>query len=162
RYGFSPDVVGTDQSYLSRFPRNYAPIDYDECNNGTPTPRLQLPTGPNCFPVFPAGYDNYKDNRADELTNHPSVYNVVQPRIDLGQRRFPLSDMEALLRFGDTGSPFLTSDLMQSCPNNFGQDAAAALRRRLVTLRSFDLERPGVTPWLTQFGGGLTWNGSFS
>ena len=69
--------------------------------------------------------------------------------------------MEALLRFSDTGSPALTSELMHSCPQNLGDaaDPAAATRRRgLVTLSSFDLDRPGITPWFWADANGSGYN----
>jgi hypothetical protein len=173
RYGLSPDPAGSDQSYESRTPHNYARIDYDECDpNRNVTQSLQLPTGTNCFPTYPAGYDNYLNkvgnNIINELANHPSVFNVFQP-VPGQQNRFPVSDLEALLRAGETGSPSLTSNLMQLCPNNFSPPLGVTVptlsanpavppltadqRRRLVTVRSFDVERPGVTPWLTKFLG---------
>lgn len=176
RYGLNLQPITRDpngnpvQSALpwTSIPHNYAPVDYDECDPaGKPTPALNLQNGPNCFPKFPTGYD-LVNSKVDELQHHPALYNVSQPAAPY-QRRFPASDLEALLRFGDTNSPFLTSELFQLCPQNFGEvadpvaSAAAARRRRLVTVRSFDVESPGVTPWLTQFhSGAYTWNGSSS
>src|SRR5262249_50650770 len=67
---------------------------------------------------------------------------------------FPISNMEALLRYGDTGSPALTSDLFRLLPINLGDPSMqsdpvlAAKIRNLVTTHSFGYDRPGVTPWV--------------
>src|SRR5205823_3886303 len=68
--------------------------------------------------------------------------NVFRPAGD--DRVFMASHLEALLRCGDTGSPALTSDLFRLCPANF----SAAHARGLVTTHSFDIDRPGISPWL--------------
>ncbi len=151
RYGVKVLPGGADRSWITP-PHLYARVDYDECDSGSGqrTAPVNLQNGTNCFPKYLNGFDDYKPA---ERADHPSVYNVFQPVA--GQRRFPVSDMEALLRFGDTGSPFLTSELLRLCPGNFTGDAGADQRRRLVTLRSFDVERPGATPWVTQFHGGI-------
>ena len=59
-------------------------------------------------------------------------------------RIFDVSHLEALLRYSDTGSPALSSDLFRVCPLSF----ANAKTRRLVTTHSFDVDRPGVAPWV--------------
>jgi hypothetical protein len=131
----------------------YAPMDFDgsqELANGAPSRPLQLPgTGPSlpyqCFPTIPTGYGM---GSQQERTGHPRLYNPFRPTPP--DRTFALSDLEALLRYGDTGSPALTSELFSLCPQNFGdrsKPADAARRRGLVTLRSFDLDQPGITPW---------------
>jgi hypothetical protein len=61
-----------------------------------------------------------------------------------GDRTLPLSNLEALLRYGDKGSPALTSDLFRMMPQNLQQ----ARIRNLLTLRSFDLAVAGATPWV--------------
>jgi hypothetical protein len=131
-------------------PHTYAQIDFDGSNEGQggrPTRRLRLPgfgAPPlDCFPSFPAGYGNGSGGRrGTELWWHPRGYNFFQPAGD--DRRFALSNLEKLLRSGDTGSEALTSELSQLCPANFRNPRT----RRLVTTHSFDLDRPGVTPWL--------------
>ncbi|HLJ95594.1 MAG TPA: hypothetical protein VKU02_20625, partial [Gemmataceae bacterium] len=163
RYGLNT-IVANDNTTVFPPPHAYAPVDYDECDpTGQRTVAISLQNGTNCFPLYPpTGFDNLS---AAERTNHPSRYNVIQP-VPGQQRRFPVSDMEALLRFGDTGSPFLTSELLRLCPHNFSGDfygdPLAAQRRRLVTVRSFDVERPGVTPWLTQYHGQIQTQGNYS
>src|SRR5262249_39000036 len=59
-------------------------------------------------------------------------------------RVFGVSNLEAALRYGDTGSSALTSDLFRLCPLNF----ADARVRGLVTTHSYDLGRPGLSPWI--------------
>jgi hypothetical protein len=144
---------------LGRF---YAPADFDGSRElatgnprtvGRPTLPLDLPgsglTRPYlCFPALPtrAGYG---DGSAAERAGHPLLYNPFQP--DPHDHAFALSNMEALLRYGDTGSQALTSELFRLCPKNFMDDndpRGSARRRRLVTLASFDPDRPGVSPWL--------------
>src|SRR5579871_3295957 len=90
-----------------------------------------------CFPIYQNGYAG----DGAECVNHPLLFNVFQPVPN--DRAFALSNMEALLRYGDTGSPTLTSELFRSCPVNFGN----ARTRGLVTTHSFDYDRPGAIPW---------------
>src|SRR5262249_48516461 len=80
------------------------------------------------------------------LVHPPSLYNPLQPA---PQRSFALSNMEALLRYGDTNSPALTTELFRLCPLNFGGagDPDTARRRRLVTVQSWDVDRPGAIPF---------------
>jgi hypothetical protein len=139
----------------------YAPIDFDGSNElagGTPSEQLRLPGSlPSrpfqCFGIVPPGYGN--DSRLERV-NHPSLYNPFRPAAP--DRVFALSNLEALLRYGDTGSPALTSDLFALCPRNFGDPAdpvSAARRRGLVTLQSMDPDRPGISPWF--YPGDRTW-----
>jgi hypothetical protein len=95
-----------------------------------------------CFPAFGAGHGN---GSAAERTDHPLLYNVFRPGPD--HRRFAASNLEALLRAGDTGSEALTSDLLLLCPRAF----ADSRYRRLVTTLSFDRDQPGVTPWVYHY-----------
>jgi hypothetical protein len=119
---------------------------------GRPTAPLRLPgTGRAlpyaCFPaVPPAG--GYGNGSQAERTNHPLLYNPFRPAAP--DRAFTLADLEAPLRYGDKGSPALSSDLFRLSPRFFGDAADPAgsdRRRRLVTLASFDPDRPGVSPW---------------
>jgi hypothetical protein len=100
----------------------------------------------------PGGTRGWQDGNPGESLGHPSLYNVFRPAA--GTRRFPLSDMEALLRFDDTGSQAFTSELLRLLPQCLGAapDTLAARQRQLVTLRSFDVDRPGVSPWLPLYG----------
>ncbi len=73
---------------------------------------------PSAFPTFPlsGGWDNA--NAAD-LTNIPLAFNLFLPN---GANRlpFPLSQQEAMLRWGGTNSPALTSSIFQKMPLTFG------------------------------------------
>ncbi|HEY7329540.1 MAG TPA: hypothetical protein VH592_18015 [Gemmataceae bacterium] len=90
-------------------------------------------------PSYPQGYGN---GSAAERLNHPRQFNASHPAGD--DRAFALFNMEALLRPNDAGSSALSSDLVGLCPTNFADPRI----RRLVTTHSFDLDVPGVSPWL--------------
>ena len=134
-------------------PPFYSAFDFDACDegpNGAVTAPIRVPgfgaSSIRCFPVYPAGYGG--GSPAERLA-HPLLDNVAVTRGD--HRIFPASDLEALLRPDDMGSPALVSNLLRICPQNFGLllPAQAALRcRRLVTTMSADLDHPGVMPWI--------------
>ncbi|HEY7157892.1 MAG TPA: hypothetical protein VH575_28295 [Gemmataceae bacterium] len=178
----TPGRYGTDRAPHSNLPGNlasgplgryYAPVDFDGSRElptgprqvvGRPSAQLRLPgsrrTLPyQCFPTVPpkGGYGN---NSPAELANHPLLYNPFRPAAP--DHAFAPSDLEALLRYGDTGSAALTSELMRLCPRNFvdpADAAGSARRRRLVTVASFDPDRPGVTPWFwSQAPGDVAYN----
>lgn len=149
-------------------PHCYAPVDYDGCqlfSPGVRTPSDPLAaffiqptlsmldntwTLPSC-PLRPAGY---QDGNNVERQDHPLLYNFFNPqrngnRSDLA---FPISNMEALLRYGETNSAGLTSSLYRLTGKDFGEIPApnqieAARRRGMVTTHSFGLGRVGVSPW---------------
>src|SRR5207245_4890001 len=102
-----------------------------------------------CFPTY-TGSDyqgNSQNGLLIERKDHPLLYNYFQPTAD-DRRRFLSSNMEALLRYNDTGSLSLTSELFRLCPLNFGGPGSER-RRNLVTTHSSDIDRPGVMPWAT-------------
>jgi hypothetical protein len=148
--------------------RLYAPTDFDgsrESTTGNP-PKIGKPTAPLhlpgsgttpawiCYPTFPSGA-GYGNGSVEERIGHPLLYNPFRPVG--GDRAFAVSNMEALLRYGDTGSQALTSELMRLCTKNF-TDTSDPLgmvhRRHWVTLASFDPDRPGVAPWFWTKGPG--------
>jgi hypothetical protein len=108
--------------------------------------------GGNGNPAY-FGYPNF-----DSLTYH--YFDIVPPYVTNGdtftrtnnwmiynsfsQAPFAWSDLEALLRYGDTGSPAMSSALFALSPQSF----AVAKARRLVTTHSFGLGRPGASAWL--------------
>lgn len=121
--------------------------DYDggnESGGGRSGP-IVLPSGVGvCFPSKPTGYGN---GSAAELTNHPQLFNVFWAGGD--DVVFSVASMKSLLYNGPTGSTIATSTLGKLCPNNFVNGGAASTRaRNLVTTISFDLDQPGITPWL--------------
>lgn len=155
-----PGSPGTQADPPDKFhspPRFYGQFDYDACKEQyqlsgqfKPDPAIpppQAPTGPySCFPPLnQTGYTSGNDTGMppDELTDHPRLWNIFQPKG--GDRLFDLSNLEALLRYADTNSPGLTSDLFRLCPENLKDPR----RRRLLTTYSFDVNRPGMSPWLT-------------
>jgi hypothetical protein len=144
RYGPDLRPSGSVFNPFAAPPPFYARADYDACRaEGTPTAAPRLPRGTECFPSYPDGWDN---GSPAERAGHPSGYRIQGPPAYNGSadydRRFALSNLEKLLRFGDTGSGALTSELVQLCPKTFAMDRA----RRLVTTDSADLDRPGAAP----------------
>jgi hypothetical protein len=148
RLGFANEPAGTVA--VNHQPRFFAPVDYDGVDNATraPTPPLRLATAGltapfDCFPAATPGYANLS---LAERATHPKLYNPLNPRA----QRIGLANLEPLLRHGDTGSAAMASDLQRLCPLNFldSSDPAATRRRRQVTLASFDLNRPGLSPYL--------------
>jgi hypothetical protein len=150
RYGLdnSPDSPGP-AAPGNQPPYFYNRVDLDGCKEPDRSPSVQftLPAanGWTPFPDYPI--TSYGHGNPFELLNHPLKYNPFSPSGD--DRTFRASNMAALLRFGDTGSESLTSELMTLCRLNFADptDPASARRRRLVTTHSFDPDRTGITPW---------------
>jgi hypothetical protein len=132
-------------------PHFYSQVDFDGRNEqtGGPSGRLLLPgfgAPPlSCFPSFltPAGGSaGYGNRSAAERQGHPLLQDPFRPVGD--DRAFAVWNLEALLRQGDTGSEALASELARLCPSNFADPRI----RRMVTTHSFDLDRPGVIPWV--------------
>ena len=131
----------------------YAPTDLD-CNVASNSNAMRLPSGANCFPTWQGTYGNgYLFSQNAEGRGHPRNYNYFSPEqnswSNLGltaqqDRRYWPGELEALLRYGDNGSPALQSQLFRLCPNIFNNAAT----RRLVTTDSIDVLRPGVEPWI--------------
>ncbi len=154
RYGSDqqPGVAGSSAPGDGHRPHVYAQTDFDALDptTGGATGAYNLPMGANCFPTFPnPGYGNGNSGSApDELVNHPSQYSFFNPTG--GDRRFPLSDMQLLLNNGTSGTLWQSSSFGQLCPKLFAPPAAPApwTLRNLVTTDSYDVNRPGVLPWL--------------
>lgn len=129
----------------------YSQTDFDGRNeqSGSASGRLLLPgfgSAPaSPFPSFldaAGNFAGYGNLSAAERRNHPALFSPYRPAGD--DRSFAVSNMEALLRYGDTGTPGQTSELLRLCPLSL----ADARARRLVTTHSADVDRPGVAPWL--------------
>src|SRR5262249_6352705 len=155
RYGGTPGMgvpgVPGDLAPPGPVPHFHSQVDFDGYNEATggPSGPLLLP-GPggvllSCFPSFldprggPSGYGN---RGPAERRGHPLLYNVFRPAGD--KRAFGVSNLEAALRSGDPGSSALTSALFRLCPLT----SADARVRGLVTTHSYDLGRPGLSPWI--------------
>ncbi len=191
RYFFSDPLAGhiplsmypfTNTAGPGETPHPWGPVDYDGCQeeaNFVPSDKLNAVLNPRqnskglyFIPSFPPVPNGYGEGSPDERTNHPLVYNFFSPYQDPtnAARRnlvFPISNMEALLRYGETNSPGMTSSLFRLCASNFadpnfeqvpppayqqlpatvGTWTGGASRRNLVTTHSFGLDRPGVSPW---------------
>jgi hypothetical protein len=100
------------------------------------------------FPYYnPASFGN---GQANEVLNHPALYNVLDPNYNSlggGLRIFDWSNVEALLRYRGTNSPGQTSDLFRLCPQSLNP-ASFPKAAWLLTPHSFDFGRPGATPWM--------------
>jgi hypothetical protein len=161
RFGWEGHPHSARPNNLALLPlgRFTAPADYDGSREaavgippiaGRPTAQIALPgSQPTpawlCFPLHGPG-SGYGNGSPAERLDHPLLYNPFAPYGP--DRSFALSELEALLRSGDTGSPALGSELLRLCPKNLlGSDADSARRRRMLTLASFDPDRPGVSPW---------------
>jgi hypothetical protein len=153
RYGADkqPGALGAVTPFIGA-PRFYAQVDFDGSNEnagGAPTGQFLLPGMPGgptataSFPQYPPGYGN---GVAAEGTNHPSAYNFFTPTGgDLGTSSpfGDVSNLEAILRYGETNSPALTSNLFTICPQNMSLPNV----RRMVTTASYDIEAPCFSPW---------------
>src|SRR5262249_41350228 len=136
-------------------------------DDGKPSDPYPFPTLPQgtCFPQMdPVNGFASAASGSQELVNHPLAYNMFRPvpyppmnsnypNLE-DDRVFGVSNMEALLRYGDSGAPALTSELFRLCPLNFSKSVDAATqiasrrRRNLVTTYSFDVDRPSMTPYI--------------
>lgn len=97
-------------------------------------------------------------SKPGRATNHPSFYNpLISPAVPsmpvagLPQNRaFPVWNMEAIMRHGDTGADALNSDLRRLLAYNFNNPVV----RNQITTISTDQERVGGSPWLRRFDPG--------
>jgi hypothetical protein len=138
---------------------DYDGADYNNPNYGSPL-KVLLAGDPNnpyanqglflTAPYFPPS--TYGNGNVPERTNHPLLFNPITPQGD--DRIFAAREMEALLRYTGTGTPALNSDLFGLCPLDFGFSRT----RLLLTTHSFDLNRPGAMPWLSQVDNGYVLN----
>src|SRR5262249_43393909 len=127
----------------------------NEANGFAPTNPLLLPgQAPqpawSCFAGYPQGYGT---NVPLELTNNPLAFNYWQPKgwatVPMDDRIFPPLNMKKLLYYGAMGTDAMTSDIGQLCPQNINNASDPMQRiRQLITTHSYDLDRPGVMPWI--------------
>jgi hypothetical protein len=132
--------------------KGYSKVNFDEGNSSGTPPAITRTTIPTAFtpsttagyfPPYQAGTGYQTQPTTTALTNHPFAYS---PFGNIGDDRgFSLNNMEALLRYNDTTSYSLTSDLFTLCPNVFGP-ASQQRARNLVTTRAFDIDVPGLAP----------------
>ncbi len=121
-------------------PHWYAAWDSDSVTtSGVITTRFSLPAGNNVFPIFPGlstGTSGYDQTLNGEFTNNPMLYDLSRPW-------FGAWNLDALYRYGDTGSPWLGCDLFRLCPTSFSN----ARSRWQVTTHSYHRDsRPAITP----------------
>lgn len=160
RYGSDrqPGVTGS-LAAGGTSPRPWGPVDFDAIDDGTGSlaQRFLLP-GENTtlvyqtYPSFNAAFGN---GSVAERTDHPLLYNPFRPYND--DRGFAASNLAALLRRGDTGGQGLTSELARLLPTTI----ADTRRRNLLTTHSYDIDRPGATPYIwdrTEPTASYAWN----
>lgn len=138
-------------------PHFYGKVDYDGVNETAgyaATGTIALPAAgafSSGWPTYPAaGYGNGSNA---ERTNHPLLFSFWQPHYNTtpgdDERVYDISNMKALLRDGSVPIDPL-SDLAKLLPTNLNDqtyDTKGRLRR-LVTTISFDVDQPGVVPWV--------------
>jgi hypothetical protein len=118
----------------------------------TLTPSTQ---GPQflAFPWFPANtYLSGWMFNSLEQKNHPALFGAFAPITP--NSVFPIAEMESIMRYGQANTP--TSRILQLLPLTLVNDPAdassnvnTANRRRLVTLLSPEVDKAGLTPWLS-------------
>lgn len=134
-------------------PYPYAPVPQNKYYVGE---KLTLPATHVGFPTL--SKDTFQNGSntgvpkkpgTSELYESPKLYQYFNPT-SVGDRRFSIADMEAILRYQGTGSPSLSSELFRRLGQNLndGTGDAAKKRWRRFTTDSMDLARPGITPWL--------------
>ena len=78
------------------------------------------------YPTYPAGWNNL----VGEIDSKPLRFNLSSPTAP-NLAPLPISNLEALLRFGGTNSPAVTSEIMRRMPKTFSDSRA----RNMVTRR---------------------------
>lgn len=107
--------------------------EWSDVNAANPSATPPFPGNPSQF-----GYDALKRPRGDGTTNDDSP--------------FAPSNMEAWLRWGEKGTPALTSDPMRLMPDSFNMTTAGSKgqkNRHLVTVLSNSLDVPHLAPFFT-------------
>jgi hypothetical protein len=174
RYGADgqPGVAGTSLPVgYPQFVRFYSPTDFDavqQTNSMAPytyntSLKIYQPgdgsiaalnplwaTSYNAFPYYDVnsaaggGFTGTYLSGNTEMFNHPFQFNYFSPTG--GDAVFPTANMEALLRYGGTNSPALTSDLFRLLGGDLNESTFR--RIRMLTTNSMDLSRPSLLPLL--------------
>ncbi len=95
------------------------------------------------YPYFPPGWNNVTAGNPVESTTHPMGFNFIAPTAP-NIAPLPMSQMEALLRFGGTNAPATFSEIFRRMPATFGN----IRNRNMVTLASSHLDRVTGSPVL--------------
>jgi hypothetical protein len=154
-WGISKPIQLPAATSFTSFPTyNTAPTQGGYGNNIQPTGPLAPPT------------PNYAVNTFEGYL-HPLLYNYFQPDLNGTSTNitFPISNMEALLRYGDVNSTGATSELMRLCPASLQGTSqspmappnSSSLIRNMVTTHSFDVDSPGISPWAIPPGSAATY-----
>jgi hypothetical protein len=114
-----------------------------------PHASVQVPVAVNPnfgFPTYPSSWaasPSWGNASAAELTNNPLGFNLFNPA-GTNIAPLPMSHQEALLRFGGTNSPALTSEIFRRMPALFGNPRA----RMMVTMANWHIDRVTGAPFL--------------
>ncbi len=139
----------------------YAETDWDGTLNQAAAPFT--PTGPSVKYKMPGeaggppgffafasyqspGGTSYGSGDPGERLDHPLLYNFFNPAFK-GDRTYRARNLDALLRYGQTGSPGMASEYFRLSPSSFFLNPKI---RHMVTTDSFDVNTAGFTPWLSQ------------
>jgi hypothetical protein len=152
-------------------PHFYSQTDVDGVDmfqpSGTATtkimdPSAMGPSGTTPWPTFasgPGGWDNSSTTPSGELVEHPGMFNYFQPTFTgapPGHRTFDPSNLRAMIRDLSTRAELNNSDVGQLVGNSFNSPPFVQPRLWLTT-HSFDVDQPGVTPWLTTDNATITY-----
>lgn len=138
KYGSAGAAAGTALGILGG--PWYSRHDFDALDpvSGASSSPLSLPGGFLPFPGYPSGWDNAN---AGEVGGNPLGLNLYQP-IGTNSIPLPMSNLEALVRFGGTNSPAVTSELFRRMPATFSNVRA----RNMVTQHNWYLDRITAAP----------------
>lgn len=99
------------------------------------------------FPGFPTYPGSWLNGTAAELANNPLAFNLFLPNAP-SIAPLQASNMEALLRWGGTNSPALTSSIFKMMPNTFAPSIQGMRSRNMVTLSNWYFDRITSSPYL--------------
>lgn len=99
------------------------------------------------FPGFPTYPGSWLNGTAAELANNPLAFNLFLPNAP-SIAPLQASHQEALLRWGGTNSPALTSLIFKNMPNTFAPSIQGMRSRNMVTLSNWYFDRITSAPYL--------------
>jgi hypothetical protein len=142
-FNTAPIPSGGSGPAYSRFPINGSEANFN-FNAGLYSP----------FPTFPGAWSDQVANQKhaamfDYHNSNKSVYNVVVP----SDRRFAISNMEAFLRYGESGTTGVTSDILRNMPGlDLTGNASHQNLRNLITTASIAVDVPHLPAFFPAAG----------
>jgi len=142
---------------LSHF---YSQVDFDglDVSGAAPVASVQMQTPPvnqPPWPVYgsnPGGYDNYTSTTPNgEQIDHPALFNIFVPNYASGTPTttdhgvFDVSNTRAMIHDLSTPTELGNSTIGQLLQSTFQTQTNSRMR---LTTHSFDVDQPGITPWL--------------